>query len=100
MGCIACLPTKGCLPALCALPDGRTAAQVRGAVCQRPRSLVYVAGAPTHEQHEREDHPWARMDARFSVRHLVAPMLSLAQQCAVPAANLVRFSKTPTLFWC
>ena len=75
---------------------GALRAQVRGAVCQRPGSLVYVAGAPTHEQHEREGHPWARMDARFSVRHLIAPMRNLAQQSAVPPENLVRLPDTPT----
>ena len=56
-----------------------------------------LAGAPTHEQHEREGHPWARMDARFSIRHLIAPMRSLAQQCAVPPGNLVRLLETLTL---
>ena len=71
--------------------DGsRTRAQVRGLACQRPRTVVFVAGAPTHGQRERDGEPWVKMDAGFSVRHLVAPMRAIARQCDTPAHNLVR----------
>ena len=68
----------------------RARAQVRGIACQRPNSLVYVAGSPTHEQHDNEGEPWVKMDAGFSVRHLIKPMRAMAEQCAVPPENLVR----------
>ena len=66
--------------------------QVRGLACQRPNTVVIVAGAPTHGQRERDDDPWVKMDAAFSARHLIAPLLAIARQCDTPAHNLVRLA--------
>ena len=62
---------------------------MRGLACQRPNTVVYVAGAPTHGQRERDDDPWAKMDAAFSERHLIAPLRAIVTQCKAPAHNMV-----------
>jgi len=64
-------------------------AQVRGIACQHPNSLVYVAGAPSHEQCEAEGDPWVKMEAGFSVRHHIQPMRDIVDQCDVPPENMV-----------
>ncbi len=73
--------------------------QVRGIACQHPNTLLYVAGAPSHEQRESDADPWVKMDPGFSVRHFIAPMKRMANECAVPAENLVRprAGASPTL---
>ena len=65
------------------------ALQVRFIACQHPNSLVYVAGAPAHEQRDREGEPWVKMDPGFSIRHLIKPLRAIAEQCEVPPQNLV-----------
>ena len=69
--------------------------QVRGIACQHPNSLVYVAGAPTHGQRDKDGDPWLKMDGSFSERHLIEPMRLMATQCAVPPRNLVRAALHP-----
>ena len=64
--------------------------QVRFIACQHPNSLVYVGGAPAHEQCDREGQPWVKMDPGFSIRHLIKPLQAILEQCAVPPQNLVR----------
>ena len=73
--------------------------QVRYIACQWPNSLVFVAGAPSHPQRERDSDPWAKMEGGFSVRHLIQPMRLMAEQCMIPAENLVRaqLQATPDL---
>ncbi len=69
--------------------------QVRGIACQHPNSLVYVAGAPAHGQHDKDGDPWLKMDGSFSERHLIEPMRLITKQCAVPPHNLVRAALRP-----
>ncbi len=103
---LCCQLNKGHTHACCGLEAARLAArrrassasaraQVRGIACQHPNSLVYVAGAPSHEQRESESDPWVKMEAGFSVRHHIQPMRDIVDQCDVPPENMVSPEPAP-----